>query len=109
MLVPLPRTEDLPAFYPPVYTFGLDLGGRSLLKRWLGKLEYGAFYRPQRTDLLLVTSPDQGAHWTAPLTVNLPGLVPGASTVAGPALKVRSPGIVPVPPTVPWKTMVGPV
>lgn len=25
---------------------------------------------PQRTDLYLVTSPDQGAHWTAPLTVN---------------------------------------
>lgn len=47
VLVPLPRSQDLAAFYPPVYTFGTDLGGASRFKRLLTRLEYAAFFRPQ--------------------------------------------------------------
>jgi len=47
VLVPLPRSQDLAAFYPPVYTFGTDLGGASRFKRLLTWLEYAAFFRPQ--------------------------------------------------------------
>jgi SAM-dependent methyltransferase len=44
--VPLPTTDDLPAFYPPVYSFTLELGG-SGFKRLLSKAEYHLFFRPQ--------------------------------------------------------------
>jgi SAM-dependent methyltransferase len=45
--VPLPRTEDLAAFYPPVYTFGLDVARVGGVKKVLSQIEYAAFYRPQ--------------------------------------------------------------
>jgi SAM-dependent methyltransferase len=45
MLVPFPPKEDLPAFYPPAYSFNPDLPQRGL-KRWLARLEYGLFYYP---------------------------------------------------------------
>lgn len=47
VLVPLPRTEDLAAFYPPVYTFGLDAAQGGGVKKLLSRIEYGVFYRPQ--------------------------------------------------------------
>jgi SAM-dependent methyltransferase len=46
VLDPLPRSEDLPGYYPPVYSYTLELGG-SRLKRWLGRAEYRVFFRPQ--------------------------------------------------------------
>lgn len=49
VLDPLPRVEDLPSFYPPVYSFTLELGGQSRFKRILSKLEYHLFFRPQYT------------------------------------------------------------
>ena len=48
VLDPLPRTEELPAFYPPVYSFTLELGG-SRFKRLLSKAEYHLYFRPQYT------------------------------------------------------------
>ena len=48
VLDPLPKTEDLPGFYPPVYSFTLELGG-SRFKRMLSKAEYHFFFRPQYT------------------------------------------------------------
>jgi SAM-dependent methyltransferase len=47
VLDPLPRTDELPGFYPPVYSFTLELGGQSGFKRLLGKAEYHLFFRPQ--------------------------------------------------------------
>lgn len=49
VLVPLPATADLPAFYPPVYSFTLELGGASRFKRFLSRAEYRFFFRPQYT------------------------------------------------------------
>jgi SAM-dependent methyltransferase len=49
VLVPLPKTEDLPGFYPPVYSFTLELGGRSRFKQLLSRAEYRFFFRPQYT------------------------------------------------------------
>lgn len=48
VLVPLPTTAELPAFYPPVYSFTLELGG-SRFKRLLSRAEYHLFFRPQYT------------------------------------------------------------
>lgn len=45
MLQPFPRTEELPAFYPPVYTFSPELA-KSSLKRLLSSVEYRLFFRP---------------------------------------------------------------
>jgi SAM-dependent methyltransferase len=47
VLDPLPKSEALPGFYPPVYSFTLELGGASRFKRWLSRLEYRYFFRPQ--------------------------------------------------------------
>ncbi len=49
VLVPLPTTAELPAFYPPVYSFTLELGGQSRFKRLLSRAEYHLFFRPQYT------------------------------------------------------------
>ncbi|QDU24303.1 class I SAM-dependent methyltransferase [Urbifossiella limnaea] len=49
VLDPLPRTEELPGFYPGVYSFGGDLGSGSRLKRLLSTAEYRAFVRPAYT------------------------------------------------------------
>lgn len=49
VLEPLPRTEDLPAFYPPVYSFTLELGGTSRFKRLLSRAEYHLYFKPQYT------------------------------------------------------------
>jgi SAM-dependent methyltransferase len=49
VLDPLPRTEDLPGFYPPVYSFTPDLGGTSRFKRMLTKAEYHLYFKPQYT------------------------------------------------------------
>jgi SAM-dependent methyltransferase len=45
MLSPTPKAEDLPAFYPPVYTFAPELAKPGTLKRWLANLEYNIFFR----------------------------------------------------------------
>jgi SAM-dependent methyltransferase len=45
VLVPFPRQEDLPAFYPPAYTFSPE-PAQGALKRLLAKLEYRLFYHP---------------------------------------------------------------
>jgi SAM-dependent methyltransferase len=47
VLVPLPKTEDLPGFYPPVYSFTFELNEQSRFKRLLSKAEYRFFFRPQ--------------------------------------------------------------
>ncbi len=49
VLSPLPKTEDLPGFYPPVYSFTLELGKSSRFKRLLSRAEYRFFFRPQYT------------------------------------------------------------
>lgn len=46
VLVPLPTPEELPAFYPPVYSFTLELGQGSLFRRALTWFEYHFFFRP---------------------------------------------------------------
>jgi SAM-dependent methyltransferase len=45
MLRPFPCTDDLPAFYPPVYTFSPELA-QSTIKRLLASIEYRLFFRP---------------------------------------------------------------
>lgn len=47
VLSPLPKTEELPGFYPPVYSFTLELGGQSWFKKLLSRAEYRFFFRPQ--------------------------------------------------------------
>ena len=47
LLVPQPATAELPGFYPPVYSFTQELGGRSPLKRALSWAEYHLFFGPQ--------------------------------------------------------------
>lgn len=49
VLDPLPKTEELPGFYPPVYSFTLELGGQSRFKKLLSKAEYHLYFRPQYT------------------------------------------------------------
>lgn len=44
-LRPFPLTEELAAFYPPVYTFSPELA-QSRLKRLLAAIEYRLFFRP---------------------------------------------------------------
>jgi SAM-dependent methyltransferase len=44
---PLPRAEELGAFYPPVYSFTLELGQGSRFKKFLSGLEYKFFFAPQ--------------------------------------------------------------
>src|SRR5258708_10047846 len=46
VLDPLPKTEDLPGFYPPVYSFTLELGGPSRLQRMLRKAQHPFYFRP---------------------------------------------------------------
>jgi len=48
ILSPFPRVEEIPSFYPPVYTFGLKQDqSDGKLKQLIAKLEFQAFYRPQ--------------------------------------------------------------
>jgi len=44
---PLPHTEELAGFYPPVYSFTPELGGKSKFKRFLSAMEYRFFFGPQ--------------------------------------------------------------
>lgn len=48
ILSPFPRVDEIPGFYPPVYTFGLkqDQGGGAL-QQLIARVEFQAFYRPQ--------------------------------------------------------------
>lgn len=47
VLSPFPTANDLAAFYPPVYSFTLELGRDSALRRALARLEYVVYFRPQ--------------------------------------------------------------
>ena len=47
MLSPFPSREELPGFYPPVYTFRLDRDKNNVLGRLIAQLEYQAFFRLQ--------------------------------------------------------------
>lgn len=47
LLRPVPKADELPSFYPPVYSFTPELGQAGSLKRWLAGLEYRLFYAPQ--------------------------------------------------------------
>lgn len=47
MLSPFPSREELPGFYPPVYTFRLDRVKEGRLRRLISFLEYHTFYRLQ--------------------------------------------------------------
>lgn len=49
VLDPLPAAAELPRFYPPVYSFTLELGGASRFKRMLSKAEYHLYFKPQYT------------------------------------------------------------
>jgi 2-polyprenyl-3-methyl-5-hydroxy-6-metoxy-1,4-benzoquinol methylase len=48
VLFPFPAVEEIPGFYPPVYTFGLkqDKSGGAL-QQAIARVEFQAFYRPQ--------------------------------------------------------------
>src|SRR5215213_2977027 len=48
VLFPFPAVEEIPGFYPPVYTFGLkqDKSGGAL-QQAVAQVEFQAFYRPQ--------------------------------------------------------------
>jgi SAM-dependent methyltransferase len=46
-LAPLPRPEELAAYYPPVYSFTTDLGRQHPLRRLLARAEYRLFFGPQ--------------------------------------------------------------
>jgi SAM-dependent methyltransferase len=48
VLFPFPAVEEIPGFYPPVYTFGLkqDKSGGAL-QQAIAQVEFQAFYRPQ--------------------------------------------------------------
>lgn len=47
VLDPLPRTEDLPGFYPAVYTFSAKGHGGGVVRRALAAAEYRLFFAPQ--------------------------------------------------------------
>ena len=47
MLSPFPSREELPGFYPPVYTFRLDRDKGGLFGRLIALLEYHVFFRLQ--------------------------------------------------------------
>jgi len=44
LLAPFPETQAIAGFYPPVYSFSLDLDNQNAIRRWLGWLEYRLFY-----------------------------------------------------------------
>ncbi len=47
VLSPFPKTNELAAFYPPVYSFRLDLGRESAWRHFLARLEYRLYFGPQ--------------------------------------------------------------
>lgn len=47
VLSPLPDPEELGAFYPPVYSFSLELGKTRRWAGWMANAEYRLFFRPQ--------------------------------------------------------------
>src|SRR5438067_3610420 len=48
ILSPFPNVDEIPGFYPPVYTFGLKQDkGDGTLQQFIAQLEFQAFYRPQ--------------------------------------------------------------
>jgi hypothetical protein len=47
VLDPQPAASELSAFYPPVYSFTLELGKGSRFKRFLSSMEYHLYFRPQ--------------------------------------------------------------
>ncbi len=47
VLDPLPRTDELPGFYPPVYTFSARGHGGGFLRRAVAAAEYRLFFAPQ--------------------------------------------------------------
>ena len=47
VLDPVPTTDELPGFYPPVYTFSAKGHGRGGLRRVLAAAEYHLFFAPQ--------------------------------------------------------------
>jgi len=47
VLDPLPRTDELAAFYPPVYTFSAKGHGGGRLRKALAAVEYRLFFAPQ--------------------------------------------------------------
>lgn len=46
-LSPFPKSSDLAAYYPPVYSFSLALGNGSMVKQFLAKIEYLCYFKPQ--------------------------------------------------------------
>jgi SAM-dependent methyltransferase len=47
ILSPFPTASDLAAFYPPLYSFTFELGRASAFHRFLTRLEYLCYFRPQ--------------------------------------------------------------
>src|SRR3989442_1636035 len=47
VLSPFPKANELASLYPPVYSFALDLGRENPFRRFLARLEYRFFFRPQ--------------------------------------------------------------
>jgi len=47
VLSPFPKSSELASFYPPVYSFRLDLGRESAWRRFLARLEYRLYFGPQ--------------------------------------------------------------
>jgi SAM-dependent methyltransferase len=47
VLSPFPKANELASFYPPVYSFTLDLGRESPFRRFLARLEYLFYFQPQ--------------------------------------------------------------
>jgi SAM-dependent methyltransferase len=47
ILSPFPKREEIPSFYPPVYTFGLKQDKQTRLQSVLAAIEYQGFFRPQ--------------------------------------------------------------
>jgi SAM-dependent methyltransferase len=43
----MPGVDDIPGFYPPVYSFTLESQGRGWFKRLLSRAEYHLYFRPQ--------------------------------------------------------------
>jgi SAM-dependent methyltransferase len=55
ILEPFPKAEDIASLYPEVYTFAPESAASGGLKRWLARLEFAAYYRPQnRSQVRLV-------------------------------------------------------
>jgi SAM-dependent methyltransferase len=47
VLSPFPKADQVAAFYPPVYSFRLDLGRDSAWRRFFAQLEYRLYFGPQ--------------------------------------------------------------